>query len=96
MSQFFSIHPDNPQLRLIRQAVAIIRDGGVAVLPTDSCYALGCHIGDKAAMERIRGPQHVSEIDKTDESAKQAEPAAPNTGAPAPTAVIAGAEVPGG
>ena len=54
LSQFFSIHPDDPQLRLIRQAVAIIRDGGVAVLPTDSCYALGCHIGDKAAMERIR------------------------------------------
>ena len=59
MSQFFSIHPDNPQLRLIRQAVAIIRDGGVAVLPTDSCYALGCHIGDKAAMERIRAIRGV-------------------------------------
>jgi tRNA A37 threonylcarbamoyladenosine synthetase subunit TsaC/SUA5/YrdC len=41
LSQFFSIHPDNPQLRLIRQAVAIIRDGGVVVMPTDSCYALG-------------------------------------------------------
>ena len=59
LSQFFSIHPDDPQLRLIRQAVAIIRDGGVAVLPTDSCYALGCHIGDKAAMERIRGIRGV-------------------------------------
>ena len=59
MSQFFSIHPDNPQLRLIRQAVAIIRDGGVAVFPTDSCYALGCHIGDKAAMERIRAIRGV-------------------------------------
>ena len=54
MSQFFSIHPDNPQLRLIRQAVEIIRDGGVIVSPTDSCYALCCHVGDKAAMERIR------------------------------------------
>ena len=54
MAQFFSIHPDNPQLRLIRQAVAIIRNGGVIVYPTDSCYALGCHVGDKAAMERIR------------------------------------------
>ena len=54
MAQFFSIHPENPQLRLIRQAVAIIRDGGVIVYPTDSCYALGCHVGDKAAMERIR------------------------------------------
>ncbi|MEY4597520.1 MAG: hypothetical protein RLZZ445_317 [Pseudomonadota bacterium] len=54
MSQFFSIHPDNPQLRLIKQAAEIIRGGGIVVYPTDSCYALGCHIGDKAAMERIR------------------------------------------
>jgi tRNA threonylcarbamoyl adenosine modification protein (Sua5/YciO/YrdC/YwlC family) len=54
VAQFFSIHPDNPQPRLIRQAVAIIRNGGVIVYPTDSCYALGCHVGDKAAMERIR------------------------------------------
>lgn len=54
MAQFFSIHPDNPQQRLIRQAAQILRDGGVIAYPTDSCYALGCHIGDKAAMERIR------------------------------------------
>lgn len=54
MSQFFQIHPENPQLRLIRRVVDIIRDGGLIVYPTDSCYALGCHIGDKAAMERIR------------------------------------------
>jgi len=53
MSQFFSIHPDNPQKRLIGQAVSIIQQGGVIVYPTDSCYALGCHIGNKAAMERI-------------------------------------------
>ena len=53
MSQYFEIHPDNPQRRLIAQAVAIIRKGGVIVYPTDSCYALGCHVGDKAAMERI-------------------------------------------
>ncbi len=53
MSQFFEIHPDNPQKRLISQAVSIIRDGGVIVYPTDSCYALGCHVGDKQAMERI-------------------------------------------
>ncbi len=59
MSQFFSIHPDNPQPRLIRQAVAIIRGGGVIVYPTDSCYALGCHVGDKAAMERIRAIREV-------------------------------------
>lgn len=54
MAQFFQIHPDNPQLRLIRSAVEIIRQGGVVVYPTDTSYALGCHIGDKAAMERIR------------------------------------------
>jgi len=53
MSQYFDIHPDNPQKRLIAQAVAIIRDGGVIVYPTDSCYALGCNVGDKQAMERI-------------------------------------------
>ncbi|HEX7044190.1 MAG TPA: L-threonylcarbamoyladenylate synthase [Burkholderiales bacterium] len=54
MAQYFQIHPDNPQPRLVRRAVEIIRDGGVIVYPTDSSYALGCHIGDKAAMERIR------------------------------------------
>ncbi|MBT8420541.1 MAG: threonylcarbamoyl-AMP synthase [Gammaproteobacteria bacterium] len=54
MSQYFQIHPDDPQQRLMNQAVAIMRRGGVIVYPTDSCYALGCHLGDKAAMERIR------------------------------------------
>lgn len=54
MSQFFSIHPENPQPRLINQAVSIIREGGIIVYPTDSSYALGCHIGDKTAMERLR------------------------------------------
>ena len=54
MSQFFQIHPDNPQVRLIRQAVEIIRRGGVIIYPTDSSYAIGCQIGDKAAMDRIR------------------------------------------
>lgn len=53
MSQFFSIHPDNPQVRLLRQAVDIINKGGVVVYPTDSGYALGCHLGDKKALERI-------------------------------------------
>lgn len=52
-SRFFEVHPTHPQLRLIRQAVEIIRAGGIVVYPTDSCYALGCHIGDKGAMERI-------------------------------------------
>ena len=53
MAQFFSIHPDNPQQRLLREAVKIVQQGGVIVYPTDSCYALGCHLGDKQAMERI-------------------------------------------
>jgi tRNA threonylcarbamoyl adenosine modification protein (Sua5/YciO/YrdC/YwlC family) len=54
MSQLFQIHPDNPQPRLIRQAVEIIRAGGVIAYPTDSSYALGCRLDDKAALERIR------------------------------------------
>lgn len=54
MSQFFAIHPENPQSRLINQAVEIVRGGGVIVYPTDSGYALGCHLGDKTAVERIR------------------------------------------
>ncbi|MEG9531193.1 L-threonylcarbamoyladenylate synthase [Mannheimia indoligenes] len=52
-TQFFYIHPDNPQQRLINQAVEIIKDGGVIVYPTDSGYALGCAMGDKHAMDRI-------------------------------------------
>lgn len=54
MAFLLSIHPVNPQLRLVRQAIVAIRDGGVVAYPTDSCYALGCFIGDKEAMERIR------------------------------------------
>ncbi|MEE4659303.1 MAG: L-threonylcarbamoyladenylate synthase [Halieaceae bacterium] len=61
MSQFFQIHPENPQARLVNQAVDIIRAGGVVVYPTDSAYALGCHIGDKAALDRIR---RVRQLDK--------------------------------
>ena len=61
MSQYFSVHPKNPQPRLIKRAAEIIRDGGVIVYPTDSCYALGCHIGDKAAMQRIRSIRAVDE-----------------------------------
>lgn len=53
MSQYFTLHPVNPQPRLINQAVALLRDGGVLVYPTDSGYALGCQVGDKSAMERI-------------------------------------------
>ncbi len=54
MSQIFRIHPTHPQLRLLRQAVQIIQRGGIVVYPTDSCYAIGCRIGDKQAMQRIR------------------------------------------
>jgi tRNA threonylcarbamoyl adenosine modification protein (Sua5/YciO/YrdC/YwlC family) len=54
MSQYFRIHPDNPQPRLINQAVQIIKDGGIVALPTDSSYALGCHLDDKNAVEKIR------------------------------------------
>ena len=61
MAQFFSIHTDTPHLRLIRQAVSIVRNGGVIVYPTDSCYALGCHLGDKDAMTRIRTIRQVDE-----------------------------------
>jgi tRNA threonylcarbamoyl adenosine modification protein (Sua5/YciO/YrdC/YwlC family) len=54
MAQFFQIHAENPQQRLIVQAADIIRKGGIVVYPTDSAYALGCHIGDKDALDRIR------------------------------------------
>jgi tRNA threonylcarbamoyl adenosine modification protein (Sua5/YciO/YrdC/YwlC family) len=53
MSQFFYLHPDTPQKRLVIQAVEIIKQGGIIVYPTDSGYALGCHIGDKQALDRI-------------------------------------------
>jgi tRNA threonylcarbamoyl adenosine modification protein (Sua5/YciO/YrdC/YwlC family) len=54
MSQFFQIHPETPQARLIKQAAQIIQSGGVVALPTDSCYALVCHLDDKTAVERLR------------------------------------------
>lgn len=53
-AQYISIHPDNPQARLVAEAVKVLKKGGVIVYPTDSAYALGCHIGDKGAMERLR------------------------------------------
>jgi len=61
MSQFFQIHPDNPQPRLIRQAVEMLRNGAVIVYPTDSAYALGCHLGDKKALDRIRDIRRVDD-----------------------------------
>ncbi|WP_020681645.1 L-threonylcarbamoyladenylate synthase [Marinobacterium rhizophilum] len=60
MSQFFQIHQETPQKRLIQQAAEIIRQGGVVVYPTDCAYALGCHLGDKSAMERI---QRIRKLD---------------------------------
>ena len=60
MSQFFHIHPETPQQRLLKQAVQIIQQGGVVIYPTDSGYALGCHVGDKNAMERILQIRQVS------------------------------------
>ncbi len=54
MSQYFLLHALNPQLRLIRRTAEIVRAGGVIAYPTDSCYALGCRVGDAAALERVR------------------------------------------
>ncbi len=54
MSQYFEVHPVDPQPRLIRRAAEIVRGGGVIAYPTDSCYALGFHLGDKDALERVR------------------------------------------
>ena len=61
MAQYFVIHPTHPQARLIARAAEIVRTGGVIAYPTDSCYALGCHLGDKSAMERLRRIRGVDE-----------------------------------
>lgn len=61
MSQFFALHPDNPEARLIRKAVSTIEEGGLIVYPTDSGYALGCSLGNKPALERIR---RLRQLDK--------------------------------
>ncbi len=61
MSQFFQIHPENPQIRLIRQAVSILDAGGVVAYPTDSAYALGCRLGDKRSVNRIRRIRHLDD-----------------------------------
>ncbi len=61
MSQYFVLHPDNPQPRLVRQAVEIVRNGGVIALPTDSCYALCCHLDDREAVARLRRIRGVDE-----------------------------------
>jgi len=61
MSQPFDVHPENPQARLIKQAVQILHAGGVAAVPTDSSYALVCHLDDKAAAERLRRIRQVDD-----------------------------------
>jgi tRNA threonylcarbamoyl adenosine modification protein (Sua5/YciO/YrdC/YwlC family) len=61
MAQYFSVHPTHPQPRLIRLAAAIVRDGGVIAYPTDSSYALGCHVDDAGAATRIRRIRGVAE-----------------------------------
>jgi len=61
MAQYFQIHPVNPQARLIKRAIEIVQQGGLIVYPTDSSYAIGCHIGDKDAMERIRRIRRVDD-----------------------------------
>ncbi|HXV07663.1 MAG TPA: L-threonylcarbamoyladenylate synthase [Burkholderiales bacterium] len=60
MAQYFVIHPQDPQRRLLQQAAQIVRQGGLIVYPTDSCYALGCQIGDKAAQERMRAIRELA------------------------------------
>ena len=61
MSQYFSIHPENPQVRLIKRAVEMLEQGGLIIYPTDSCYALGCKIGDKTALDRMRTIRQVDD-----------------------------------
>lgn len=61
MAQFFSIHPEQPQPRLIRQAAEILRDGGIVAFPTDAAYSLGCRVGDADAVARIRAIREVDE-----------------------------------
>lgn len=61
MAQYFEIHPDNPQVRLLRQAAQILNEGGVAAIPTDSSYALVCHLDDKSAAQRLRQIRQVDD-----------------------------------
>lgn len=61
MAQLFSVHPVDPQVRLLRQAAQILDHGGVGAIPTDSCYALACHLDDKAAVDRIRQIRRIDD-----------------------------------
>jgi tRNA threonylcarbamoyl adenosine modification protein (Sua5/YciO/YrdC/YwlC family) len=61
MARYFDVHPDNPQARSIRQIVDLVRDGGLIVYPTDSCFAFGCQLGNRAGLDRIREIRHLDE-----------------------------------
>jgi tRNA threonylcarbamoyl adenosine modification protein (Sua5/YciO/YrdC/YwlC family) len=61
MAQYFDVHPDNPQARLLKQAVALLERGGIVAVPTDSSYALACHLDDKTAVDRLRQIRGVDE-----------------------------------
>jgi tRNA threonylcarbamoyl adenosine modification protein (Sua5/YciO/YrdC/YwlC family) len=61
MAQYFEVHPDNPQIRLLKQAAALLEKGGVLAVPTDSSYALVCHLDDKAAVDKLRSIRGVDE-----------------------------------
>lgn len=61
MTQYLQIHPDDPQPRFLTRAAEVVREGGVIAFPTDSCYALGCHLGDKAALDRLRVLRQMDE-----------------------------------
>jgi tRNA threonylcarbamoyl adenosine modification protein (Sua5/YciO/YrdC/YwlC family) len=61
VAKYFDVHPDNPQPRVIRQVVDLVRDGGLVAYPTDSCFALGCALGNKEGMDRIREIRHLDE-----------------------------------
>ena len=61
MAQYFSLHPDNPQPRMLAKAAEVVREGGLIAFPTDSCYSLGCHLGDKEALDRLRAIRGVDD-----------------------------------
>jgi len=61
MAQFFDVHPDNPQPRLLKQAIALLEKGGILAVPTDSSYALVCHLDDKAAADKLRSIRGVDD-----------------------------------
>jgi tRNA threonylcarbamoyl adenosine modification protein (Sua5/YciO/YrdC/YwlC family) len=61
VARYFEVHPDNPQTRTIRQVVDLVRDGGLIAYPTDSCFALGCRLGNRAGLDRIRKIRNLDE-----------------------------------